>query len=170
MVAMKQNLHELPLLVRFAREQGVHSVFVQHLCRDFTEPLLPEQYLPLRRFFAEQSLLSCDEETVARVFRRARETAREAGMELHLPKVRPARQNEPEGCEWPWKGLYVSWRGEIMPCCMVSSADRMSFGTVACDSIPALWNSGVYRDFRESISRRIPPPVCHSCSMYWGMF
>ena len=34
-VAMRQNIRELPDLVRLAHRLGVDEVFVQHLCHDF---------------------------------------------------------------------------------------------------------------------------------------
>ncbi|HEV2661356.1 MAG TPA: radical SAM protein, partial [Ktedonobacteraceae bacterium] len=50
MVIMRQNLHELPDLVRMAHQLSVESIFVQHLCHDFGESSLPERYLPMRDF------------------------------------------------------------------------------------------------------------------------
>src|SRR5262249_41887198 len=40
-VLMRQNLHELPELVRLARRYAMESLFVQHLCHDFGEASLP---------------------------------------------------------------------------------------------------------------------------------
>ena len=40
-VAMRQNLDELPELVRLAHRLSIDSVFVQHLCHDFGEASLP---------------------------------------------------------------------------------------------------------------------------------
>jgi MoaA/NifB/PqqE/SkfB family radical SAM enzyme len=37
-VLMRQNLHELPDLVRLAQSQGMRSLFVQHLCHDLVRP------------------------------------------------------------------------------------------------------------------------------------
>jgi len=41
-VVMRENLAELPDIVRLAHEEGVKSVFVQHLCHDFGESSLPQ--------------------------------------------------------------------------------------------------------------------------------
>src|SRR2546429_8798534 len=37
MVIMRQNLHELPEIVRMAHSWSVREIFVQHLCHDFGE-------------------------------------------------------------------------------------------------------------------------------------
>src|SRR5437868_13029136 len=57
-VAMRQNLHELPDLVRLAHRLGIEAVFVQHLCHDFGESALPAHYPPMRDFVEEQTLLN----------------------------------------------------------------------------------------------------------------
>ncbi|MCH2242805.1 MAG: radical SAM protein [Aquabacterium sp.] len=33
-------------------------------------------------------------------------------------------------CTWPWDQLYLTAAGELLPCCMVATADRASFGKV----------------------------------------
>src|SRR5688572_23527250 len=43
-VLMRQNLHELPDLVRFAHRWGMERLWVQHLCHDFGEETLPAHY------------------------------------------------------------------------------------------------------------------------------
>src|SRR5436190_8103275 len=65
-VAMRQNLHEFPDLVRLAHSLGIASVFVQHLCHDFGESSLPAHYAPMRDFVDEQTLLAEDPARVER--------------------------------------------------------------------------------------------------------
>jgi MoaA/NifB/PqqE/SkfB family radical SAM enzyme len=50
MVLMRQNLHELPDLVRQAHSWSIETMFVQHLCHDFGESSLPAHYRPMREF------------------------------------------------------------------------------------------------------------------------
>ncbi|HEX8200237.1 MAG TPA: radical SAM protein, partial [Isosphaeraceae bacterium] len=79
MVAMRQNLHELPELVRLAHRWSMESIFVQHLCHDFGESSLPEPYRPMRRFVQDQTLLEEDPGRIDRYFGEARAVARELG-------------------------------------------------------------------------------------------
>src|SRR4051794_29980201 len=53
-VAMRQNLHEFPDLVRLAHRPPIDSVFVQPSCQDFGEPTLPAQNKPMRAFFKDE--------------------------------------------------------------------------------------------------------------------
>ncbi len=173
-VAMRQNLHELPDLVRLAHRLGVEAVFVQHLCHDFGESALPAHYRPMRDFVEEQTLLHEEPARVERCFAEAREAARELGVELRLPRTRPREHAPgtpgPERCDWPWRGAYVSYQGLAMPCCMVATPDRINFGDVTARGAAAVWNGPEYQAFRDALASDTPPEVCRSCSVYTRTF
>ncbi|OWW19771.1 radical SAM protein [Noviherbaspirillum denitrificans] len=173
-VAMRENLEELPGLVALAHEEGIASVFVQHLCHDFGESSLPERYAPMREFIDAQTLLHQDPGHVERCFQAAREQASALGVELRLPRLQP--RDWPAGtsgrtrCDWPWRGSYISYDGKAMPCCMVATPDRIHFGDMAQDGVDAVWNNEAYEAFRAALDSPKPPEVCRSCALYRGTF
>lgn len=174
LVIMRQNLHELPELVQLAHGLGVSKVFVQHLCHDFAESSLPQHYLPMREFVEEETLLNEDRARVEHYFGAARATATELGVELRLPRTDP--RPHPHGtpgrkrCGWPWDGAYISYQGYAMPCCMISTPDRLNFGKITEQGVEATWNGAEYEAFRERLSSDEPPEVCRSCALYRGVF
>ena len=174
MVIMRQNLHELPDLVRLAHRWSVESIFVQHLCHDFGEASLPSHYLPMRDFVQEQTLLEEDPQRIERYFGEARAAAKELNIDLRLPRTRirlhPPGTPGPQRCNWPWTGAYISYQGYSMPCCMISTPDRMNFGKLTGQGAEALWNGEGYRAFREKLASDEPPEICRSCSIYSGTF
>src|SRR5207248_7435521 len=165
-VAMRQNLHELPDLVRLAHRLGIEAVFVQHLCHDFGESALPAHYRPMRDFVEEQTLLNEDPARLERYFGAARDAARELGVDLRLPRTQPRPHPPgtpgPERCDWPWRGAYVSYQGLAMPCCMVATPDRIHFGSVTERGAAAVWNGEAYQAFRAALASETPPEVCRS--------
>lgn len=173
-VAMRRNLHELPALVRLAREWRMEAVFVQHLCHDFTEASLPDQYGPMKEFVATETLLGEDRDRVDKYFASARSIAYELGIDLRLPRVEPL--SHPPGtagydrCDWPWKGMYISYQGYAMPCCMVGTPDRINFGNVFDRDLASIWNGSKYRKFRHRLSSESPPEICGACSVYRHTF
>jgi len=173
-VAMRQNLHEFPDVVRLAHRFGIRGVFVQHLCHDFGESSLPAHYQPMRNFVEGQTLLNEDPQRVERCFHEARAVARELGVDLRLPRTQPKLHAPdtpgPQRCDWPWRGAYVSYQGLAMPCCMVATPDRINFGEVAERGVVAVWNGPEYQDFRDRLSSDTPPEVCQSCSVYTRTF
>ena len=173
-VVMRQNLHELPELVRLAHRWSFESMFVQHLCHDFGEASLPAHYRPMRDFVGEQTLLEEDPAHVARVFAEAAVVAAELGVELRLPRTRPRPHPPgtpgPQRCSWPWQGAYISYQGYAMPCCMVSTPDRLNFGNMAEQGVDAVWNSDGFQAFRDRLASDEPPEICRSCALYAGIF
>jgi radical SAM protein with 4Fe4S-binding SPASM domain len=174
LVIMRENLHELPELVRLARGLGVNKVFVQHLCHDFAESSLPQHYRPMREFVEEETLLKEDPARVERYFGEARAAATELGVDLRLPRTDP--RPHPHGtpgrkrCGWPWDGAYISYQGYSMPCCMISTPDRLNFGKITEQGVEATWNGAQYEAFRAQLSSDDPPEVCRSCALYRGIF
>ncbi|QDV36275.1 radical SAM protein [Tautonia plasticadhaerens] len=173
-VAMRQNLPEFPDLVRLAHRLGIDSVFVQHLCHDFGESSLPPHYRPMRDFVEGETLVNEDQDRVARYFGEARDLARELEVDLRLPatqpKPHPPGTPGPKRCDWPWRGAYVSYQGLSMPCCMVSTPDRINLGDMAAEGAGKVWSGEPYQSFREALSSESPPEVCRSCAIYSGTF
>jgi radical SAM protein with 4Fe4S-binding SPASM domain len=173
-VVMRQNLHELPALVRLAYQWSMEKMFVQHLCHDFGESSLPTHYRPMRDFIQAQTLLEEDPQRIEYYFGAARRTAKELGVDLRLPSTRRRLHQPgtpgPTRCNWPWKGAYISYQGYAMPCCMVSTPDRINFGNIAEQGIEETWNSAPYQAFREQLASDEPPEICRSCSIYTGTF
>lgn len=110
---------------------------------------------------------------LAKPFAEARAEAERLGIALRLPRTggpRPLSTRGAARCDWPWRGPYISYRGEVMPCCMVGTPDRAQLGSVARHGIDAVWNGADYRSFRQALESDAPPEVCRSCSIYRGVF
>jgi MoaA/NifB/PqqE/SkfB family radical SAM enzyme len=173
-VAMRQNLAELPALVRLAHTWSMEAMSVQHLCHDFGESTLPAHYRPMRAFVQEQTLLGEDPARVDHYFDLARAAAQELGIALRLPRTRPRPHPPgtpgPQRCDWPWRGAYVSYDGYAMPCCMIATPDRLNFGSVAERSLAAVWHGEAYEAFRAQLASETPHELCRSCAVYTGTF
>jgi MoaA/NifB/PqqE/SkfB family radical SAM enzyme len=174
LVIMRQNLAELPKIVQLAHQWGCSTVFVQHLCHDFHETTLPSNYEPMRKFVDDQSLLGEAPDTIAEHFTAAAQIAETLGVRLRLPRVKvkthPPGTPGPERCNWPWHGIYASYQGYSMPCCMISTPDRLNFGNLSKTPTWELWNSPAYENFRRQLASETPPDICRCCSVYRGIF
>jgi radical SAM protein with 4Fe4S-binding SPASM domain len=173
-VLMRRTLGELPALVRLAASEGAHSLAVQQLCHDFGESTLPSRYLPMRQFIDAEMLTEADRPQAEAVFAQARAQAERLGIALSLPRLVP-RRHAPDvpgrqRCDWPWRGAYLSYDGQAMPCCMVATPDRIQFGNMAREGVAAVWNNEAYRAFRARLSSATPPEVCAGCAVYRGTF
>jgi MoaA/NifB/PqqE/SkfB family radical SAM enzyme len=162
-VAMRCNLHELRGIVAFAASHGVPEIFVQHLSRADDAHGMPGEY------FRRQNLTDEYPERVSTYFAGAREAAVQAGIALHLPRVRPAAEASGR-CDWPDRGIYVDVRGAILPCCMMPAHSPVRFGTVRGRGMRGVFSDTRYRGFCAALASGEPPAVCRGCSIYRGVF
>lgn len=171
LVLMRHNLAELPALVSLAAAHGVDTVLVQRLAHPLDEPTLPGRYIPVRTFIDTAQLRSDDLERAPAIFAEARALATALGITLHLPRLRGEPRATGRGrCTWPWDGIYLTARGEMLPCCMVGTPDRASFGTVGSTPLAEVWNGETARSFRTALAGSTPPSICASCALYHGEF
>ncbi len=173
-VLMRRNLAELARLVKLASDLGMEQVFVQRLCHSFREAALPAHYAPMRAHVEREDVAGVRRETVAERFEEARATAAWLGVELRLPRLPdegPAGEQAGQGaCDWPETGIYISYQGCVMPCCMVGTPDRVNFGRTKGYDIARIWNGRACTDFRLRLASRNPPEICKSCSIHCGTF
>lgn len=174
MVIMRQNLAELPDLVRLAKEYGAEEVFAQQLSHDFGDPAFHKKFQPLNGYIKEQSLLYEDPERIEHYFGEAKALAQELGVTLRLPRPRP-KPYGPEisgrdRCDWPWSSAYISFQGYAMPCCIASVPEVKNFGLLDGTNLEEIWNNEGYNAFRQELAASKPPEICKFCSIYNGMF
>jgi radical SAM protein with 4Fe4S-binding SPASM domain len=173
-VAMRDNVAELPDLVRLLGELGVDELHVQNLSHSFSDTDPAGRYEGIRTFTADQALWTgADLERATVMFTQAARLAGEHGLKLRLPALGPAAPAAPApgpGCSWPWEAAYVTSAGIVQPCCMVMGDDRVTLGNLAEHSFPEVWHGAPYREFRRRLSGSEPPEVCRGCSLYRRTF
>ncbi|MBN1916612.1 MAG: SPASM domain-containing protein [Verrucomicrobia bacterium] len=83
----------------------------------------------------------------------------------------PARLMTPtagyENCPWYRGGIYVSWQGDVTPCCQRPDPRTVSFGNLLEQSLDKIWDSDAYRSFRSELTAGRPPEACRSCTMFY---
>jgi radical SAM protein with 4Fe4S-binding SPASM domain len=173
-VAMRDNVGELPDLVRLLGDVGVDELHVQNLSHSFDDTDPAGRYDGIRRFTADQALWTgADLERATAAFADAARTAPERGLKLRLPRL-SAPEPEPgyagRGCSWPWEAAYITSAGVVQPCCMVMGDDRVSLGSLTEHSFPEIWYGAAYREFRRALTGAEPPEVCRGCSLYHRTF
>ncbi|WP_250006705.1 radical SAM protein [Actinoplanes sp. M2I2] len=170
-VAMRDNVGELPELVRLLSGIGIDEVRVQNLSHDFGDAT--GEYDGIRAFTANQALWTgADVDRARTAFTEAARVAGRLGFRLRLPAL-PGDENAGHGggnCTWPWEAAYITSTGVVQPCCMVMGDDRITLGTLEEQSFPQIWHGAPYREFRRRLDSTDPPDVCRGCSLYRRTF
>jgi len=94
-----------------------------------------------------------------KVYRRYLSLHRDAHPALYpFPNDAP-----PYHCGNPWTHVRVDVDGRIYPCCFIDTV----MGDLSAQSFDEIWNSGSYRNLRESIVTRKFWPICRKSACNW---
>jgi MoaA/NifB/PqqE/SkfB family radical SAM enzyme len=170
MTLLRQNIQEAPQLVRLAHEAGIGEVYIQRLV--FTGKALAVR---------EQSLFGNvrDEELAA--LEEAQELAVRLGMRLRgSDEAQPAEHVARGGsgpayrsCLRPWRLVYVTAHGNILPCCIAPFAARryedIILGNVFTTPLNEIWHGARYQAWRAGIETEQPGDPCNRCGLEWSL-
>jgi MoaA/NifB/PqqE/SkfB family radical SAM enzyme len=155
---LRDNLHEILNLPRLARDIGIHEIFLINLIHVTTS------------WQDSQKVFSCEEHAdTPDILREAEERARELGVHLRRPSLRP--RETPVCEENPLRTLYISVSGDVSPCVYLypptasrlkrifcgqeHEIERVSFGNILQAPFSGIWEGEDYREYRGQIGRRV---------------
>ena len=192
---LKENIHELPVLIDLAKEVGIEEIILLNIiqisnsCQD------------------DKKVFTCDDrEPYIGLIKEVLNKARQINIRLTIPNLSP---NEVSICsENPLKNLYISVEGEVSPCVYLCppvaspfkrvfcgqeyNIDKVRFGNIFREPFESIWNRTKYADFRDCFIQRqqkfketyqlflemkkpeksdiLPPPLpCRTCYKMLGL-
>jgi radical SAM protein with 4Fe4S-binding SPASM domain len=146
---MEDNLHELPDIVRLAKDLDIEEVKVVYLTA-FSEDLV------------DRTLYNKSEE-VEKVFDESLKLADELGIDLKIPYIQGqdlAGDKYHQDCYVAWRDLFIGSDGYLRPC-MSTSVKFFRFDEY--DDLNDIWNNSKYVDFRKKVNTGSMDPECKSC-------
>jgi len=162
----KQNLEELPALVRLAAEVGADELYAKN-------PSVFSDNEGTANNSQESFNALVDPHQRDTVIQKALETARS----LRFRAVFPSYQQEgPFDCPYhPQRQLYIRRDGEVFPCPIyavthsqrvaIKSADDKFMGNVLQTPLPKIWQDKKYKKFRKHFISGIEE-TCLTCSLW----
>jgi MoaA/NifB/PqqE/SkfB family radical SAM enzyme len=191
---LKDNVHEIPMLLDLAHEIGISEVVLLNIIQ-VTSRAQDDQKV----FTCEEGLLYKD------IMKEAEDKAKKFKISLSMPAVFP--QDVAVCSENPLDNLYISVEGDVSPCVYlcppVSSpftrifcdtehpTSHVSFGNIFNEPFEEIWEKKEFQEFRNAfISRQKrwkeayasllemrlpmdspvsdPPPACRTCHKMLG--
>lgn len=67
-----------------------------------------------------------------------------------------------ESCYMPWHNCYVTWEGDVVPCCYFYDK-QVCFGNVLDEPFKKIWNNQKYKNFRKDMSKHRTKKICQTC-------
>jgi radical SAM protein with 4Fe4S-binding SPASM domain len=177
MTGMRENVAELPDLVRLAANVGVREVYLQRMVYylDSDEPpgMMDNGH----------ALFDDFDETVDRIVAQAEFVAREVGVTLRAsgatdPRNMLAQSQHQDSRPWlpcmrPWTTAYVTANGNCLPCCISPFAttdyESLKLGNLFERNFAEIWNDARYQQWREKLLSDHPPKPCRGCGVHWSL-
>ena len=177
MTGMRENIRELPDLMRLAAHMGVAEVYVQRMVYplDTAEP--PGMFGPGHALFDDFDQMA-DEAIAA-----AEQIGRELGVTLRASGATDPRRSleaahKPDPRPWaaclrPWTTAYVTANGNCLPCCIspfaTSDYDSLKMGNLFEQDFAQIWNDERYQQWRLQLLSDQPAAPCAGCGVHWSL-
>jgi radical SAM protein with 4Fe4S-binding SPASM domain len=174
MVATRENIQELPDMIRLAAGIGIEEVYLQRLvyCLD-----APGRGVAVR----EQAIVD-PPPAIERILDESLRLSRLDGISLKASGLSTpaqslrssARSQAPwRRCRRPWESTYITAGGNVLPCCIApfatSNYAALILGNVLEQPFESIWQGERYRRFRSRQQSFSPPPGCQGCGVEWSI-
>jgi MoaA/NifB/PqqE/SkfB family radical SAM enzyme len=191
---LKDNMHEIPMLLDLAHEIGIGEVVLINIIQVTS------------RAQDDQKVFTCEEGLLYKnIMKEAEDKARKFKVSLSMPAV--STQDVAVCSENPLDNLYISVDGEVSPCVYLyppvlppftrifcgteHPTSHMSFGNIFNEPFEQIWEKKEYQEFRNAFKFRQkrwkeayasllemrrpmdspvpdPPPPCRTCHKMLG--
>ena len=177
-VGTRENLQELPDLVRLAASLNVPEVYLQRMVFFAGQP--DQQYGMARNdlaFFGDT--LNEEEAIIQDCTRLSADLGIKflaSGAPDPISSMAAARQADYapwQACLRPWTTAYVTANGNCLPCCIspfaTSDYESLILGNLFERPFAEIWNEQRYQSFRKDLLSDHPNPACSNCGVYWSL-
>lgn len=154
LVAMRQNIEELPDYIQFAKEIGFSDVGVTYLI------VCSPQHFDYSLYF-HQDLAN-------RMILKAKRVAEYIGIRFTAPPLFGVEQDvavpypDKTKCYAPWTEVVITSEGRLGPCCFW---DGTKMGSLKENTFTEIWNGEGYRKLRATIGGTKAPRTCKVCRL-----
>jgi radical SAM protein with 4Fe4S-binding SPASM domain len=170
----KENIAELPGLVRLAAEIGIEEIHLQRLVY-----FQDHQGYGVARC---EKTLQGSNDAALELIHNSRLLAAQLGIRFNASglgnpiesvqadsaAIRPWRK-----CYRPQTLMYITANGNVLPCCIspFSTIDYSSIilGNAFESSLAEIWSGPKYENFREQLQTQTPPKCCRGCGVLWSL-
>jgi MoaA/NifB/PqqE/SkfB family radical SAM enzyme len=174
-VATKENIWELPDLIKTAAEVGVPEVHLQRLT--FMDS---QEALGIAR--EGNAIYQNPDRTLLTLIDDCEKLAHELGIIFSSSGattpthsiVQREKVNSPwQKCLRPWALSYVTVNGNVLPCCIAPFStieyDELVLGNVFDEAFTSIWNNNGYKALRKRLMTENPPQCCKGCGEKWSL-
>jgi radical SAM protein with 4Fe4S-binding SPASM domain len=170
----KDNISELPSLVRLAASLGVQEVYLQRLVY-----FQDDAGFGLAR--SEKTIRDSDIRII-QLIRESASIADKMGVNFNASGLRdpitsiistPGAPSPWTKCYRPTTLMYITANGNVLPCCIApfatSDYNSIILGNAFRSLLAEIWHGPKYSRFRELHQTQNPPNSCKGCGVLWSL-
>jgi pyrroloquinoline quinone biosynthesis protein E len=154
LVSNREVLSEVPQLVELASQLGVDKVSIKKRLKIWEQENNGSSYS-----FTTSYLDSFPD--FMEILDQSDQIAKKNHIKLKIEQDSDYSASNP--CLWPFKSLYVSTEGKIVPCCVLAMPETWCMGDLNEDTLETIWNNKPYRELRRKIALNQVPETCINC-------
>ncbi len=177
MTGMRENIHELPDLVRVAAQMGVPEVYMQRMVYNLSADPAPGMR------DAGHALFDDFDAVADQAIAEAERVAEDLGVTLKASGATDPRNSLAAGqhpdprpwaaCRRPWTTAYVTANGNCLPCCISPFAttdyESLKLGNLFEHDFSQIWNDARYQQWRADLLSDQPAAPCAGCGVHWSL-
>lgn len=168
---MKVTVRDLPALVRVAAAHEVREVYLQRLVYSERGIATADQAL-FGKASAEERAAVAEAVRLAAALGVTLRGSGELGPTELVDQPRP--DDAPwRGCYRPWRLMYVTANGTVLPCCIAPFTSvpyaSIVLGDLNRHSLAEVWDGDAYRAWRRAMLDGEPPAACAGCGVAWSL-
>jgi MoaA/NifB/PqqE/SkfB family radical SAM enzyme len=171
MTGMRTTVRDLPNLVRVAAANGVNEVYFQRLVHSERGLATREQAL-FGQAEAEERRCVAEAVSLAEALGVALRGSGELGPAEAVDRLQ-AGDRPWQGCKRPWRLMYVTANGNVLPCCIAPFTGvpykQIVLGDLARQTVTEVWQGEAYRRWRAGMLDGEPPAACAGCGVEWSL-
>lgn len=177
MTGMRENIDELPDLVRLAHRVGVGEVYVQRIVYYLDHAAAPGMMDQGRALFddfdAHVDRIISDAERVAQALGVTLRASGATDPRSSLAQSQSHSERPWAACLRPWTTAYVTANGNCLPCCISPFAttdyESLKMGNLFEQNMVEIWNDERYQQWRKALLSDHPPTPCQGCGVHWSL-
>jgi len=159
MTIFRENVHEIPAMVRLCRDEfGIQPVFSLFMLYDKDD----KKHLALSdtsevRAFLEEGIREAEACEYA-------SSVSSLSINLEVLKMKYTKKVT-SPCYLPWLGLNLTWDGRAFPCCYYYDC-QVDLGNVFEEGFEKVWNGQKFQNFRKTLAKsRDAVKICSVCTI-----
>lgn len=169
MTGLKANIGELPRLVQLAAGAGITEVYLQRLVFSGRGNARQDEALYGRLTGEEEASLAGAIALGAELGVTLR-----GSSEALPPAVAPDAGSRPwRGCWRPFRLMYVTANGNVLPCCIApftrAPYEGLIMGNVFQRPIADVWEGDRYQEWRRRMELPVTNEACRQCGTDWAL-